>query len=57
MPQYLRTGITAVLNRPAVGTRSMYGYAFCLPGLVKIPRKNSFLEGAMLEPVNTVLKR
>jgi L-iditol 2-dehydrogenase len=27
-----------------------------LPGVVKIPQKNSFLEGAMLEPVNTVLK-
>ena len=56
-PQYLRTGITAGFE-PAGG-----GYAenvrvmrFCLPGLVKIPRKNSFLEGAMLEPVNTVLK-
>lgn len=30
--------------------------SFCLPGVVKIPRKNSFIEGAMLEPVNTVLK-
>ena len=29
---------------------------FCLPGVVKIPQRNSFLEGAMLEPVNTVLK-
>ena len=29
---------------------------FVLPGVVKIPRRNSFLEGAMLEPVNTVLK-
>jgi L-iditol 2-dehydrogenase len=27
-----------------------------LPGVVKIPARNSFLEGAMLEPVNTVLK-
>ena len=29
---------------------------FVLPGVVKIPGKNSFEEGAMLEPVNTVLK-
>jgi L-iditol 2-dehydrogenase len=29
---------------------------FVLPGVVKIPARNSFLEGAMLEPVNTVLK-
>lgn len=56
-PQYKRTGITAGFE-PAGG-----GYAefvrvmsFCLPGVVKIPAKNSFVEGAMLEPVNTVLK-
>ena len=56
-PQYKRTGITAGFE-PAGG-----GYAefvrvmsFCLPGVVKIPSKNSFIEGAMLEPVNTVLK-
>src|SRR5204863_308834 len=30
--------------------------SFVLPGVVRIPRANSFLEGAMLEPVNTVLK-
>jgi L-iditol 2-dehydrogenase len=30
--------------------------SFCLPGVVKIPRGNSFDEGALLEPVNTVLK-
>lgn len=54
---YKRTGITAGYE-PAGG-----GYAECvrvmpfvLPGVVKIPRKNSFEEGAMLEPVNTVLK-
>jgi L-iditol 2-dehydrogenase len=54
---YKRTGITAGFE-PAGG-----GYAefvrvmpFVLPGVVKIPRRNSFLEGAMLEPVNTVLK-
>jgi L-iditol 2-dehydrogenase len=29
---------------------------FVLPGVVKIPARNSFTEGAMLEPVNTVLK-
>ena len=56
-PQYLRTGITAGFE-PAGG-----GYAefvrvmsFVLPGVVKLPNRNSFLEGAMLEPVNTVLK-
>jgi L-iditol 2-dehydrogenase len=55
--QYKRTGITAGFE-PAGG-----GYAefvrvmpFVLPGVVKIPPRNSFLEGAMLEPVNTVLK-
>src|SRR5437899_9874810 len=55
--QYKRTGITAGFE-PAGG-----GYAefvrvmsFVLPGVVKIPSRNSFLEGAMLEPVNTVLK-
>ncbi len=29
---------------------------FVFEGVVKIPARNSFLEGAMLEPVNTVLK-
>jgi L-iditol 2-dehydrogenase len=29
---------------------------FVLPGVVKIPRRNALSEGAMLEPVNTVLK-
>ena len=55
--QFKRTGITAGFE-PAGG-----GYAefvkvmpFVLPGVVKIPKQNSFLEGAMLEPVNTVLK-
>ena len=55
--QYKRTGITAGFE-PAGG-----GYAefvrvmpFVLPGVVRIPARNSFLEGAMLEPVNTVLK-
>jgi L-iditol 2-dehydrogenase len=56
-PTYKQTGITAGFE-PAGG-----GYAefvrvmpFVLPGVVKIPAKNSFKEGAMLEPVNTVLK-
>jgi L-iditol 2-dehydrogenase len=56
-PTYKQTGITAGFE-PAGG-----GYAefvrvmpFVLPGVVKIPAKNSFTEGAMLEPVNTVLK-
>ena len=55
--QYKQTGITAGFE-PAGG-----GYAefvrvmpFVLPGVVKIPPRNTFLEGAMLEPVNTVLK-
>ena len=54
---YKRTGITAGFE-PAGG-----GYAefvrvmsFVLPGVVKIPAKNTFAEGAMLEPVNTILK-
>lgn len=56
-PTYKKTGVTAGFE-PAGG-----GYAefvrvmpFVLPGVVKIPARNSFLEGAMLEPVNTVLK-
>src|SRR5581483_9461170 len=55
--QYKRTGITAGFE-PAGG-----GYAefvrvmpFVLPGVVKIPARNTFIEGAMQEPVNTVLK-
>ena len=55
--QYKRTGISAGFE-PAGG-----GYAefvrvmpFVLPGVVRIPARNSFIEGAMLEPVNTVLK-
>jgi L-iditol 2-dehydrogenase len=54
---YKRTGITAGFQ-PAGG-----GYAefvrvmpFVLPGVVKIPARISFAEGALLEPVNTVLK-
>ena len=55
--QYKRTGITAGFE-PAGGGYAEYVrvMSFVLPGVVKIPARNSFLEGAMLEPVNTVLK-
>lgn len=55
--QYKRTGITAGFE-PAGGGYAEYVRVMscCLPGVVKIPARNSFLEGAMLEPVNTVLK-
>src|SRR6266542_1221906 len=55
--QYKRTGITAGFE-PAGGGYADYVrvMSFVLPGVVKIPARNSFLEGAMLEPVNTVLK-
>jgi L-iditol 2-dehydrogenase len=55
--QYKRTGITAGFE-PAGGGYAEYVRVmrFVLPGVVKIPSRNSFLEGAMLEPVNTVLK-
>jgi len=54
---YKRTGITAGFE-PAGGGYAEYirVLPFVLPGVVKIPAKNSFEEGAMLEPVNTVLK-
>jgi L-iditol 2-dehydrogenase len=56
-PQYKRTGITAGFE-PAGGGYAEYVRVmpFVLPGVVRIPSRNSFLEGAMLEPVNTVLK-
>jgi L-iditol 2-dehydrogenase len=56
-PQYKRTGITAGFE-PAGGGYAEYVrvMSFVLPGVVRIPSRNSFLEGAMLEPVNTVLK-
>lgn len=56
-PTYKRTGITAGFE-PAGGGYAQYVRVmpFVIPGVVKIPRKNSFEEGAMLEPVNTVLK-
>jgi L-iditol 2-dehydrogenase len=55
--QYKQTGITAGFE-PAGGGYAEYVrvMSFVLPGVVKIPEANSFLEGAMLEPVNTVLK-
>src|SRR3990172_7352434 len=55
--QYKRTGITAGFE-PAGGGYSEFVrvMSFVLPGVVKIPASNSFQEGAMLEPVNTVLK-
>jgi len=56
-PQYKKTGITAGFEAAGGGyadyVRVMH---FVLPGAVKIPAKNSFVEGAMQEPVNTVLK-
>jgi len=55
--QYKHTGITAGFE-PAGGGYAEYVRVmpFVLPGVVPIPARNSFLEGAMLEPVNTVLK-
>ena len=54
---YKQTGITAGFE-PAGGGYAEYVRVmnFVLPGVVKIPARNSFDEGAMLEPVNTVLK-
>lgn len=56
-PGYKRTGVTAGFE-PAGGGYAQYVRVmpFVLPGVVKIPRRNTFAEGAMLEPVNTVLK-
>jgi L-iditol 2-dehydrogenase len=54
---YKQTGVTAGFE-PAGGGYAEYVRVmpFVLPGVVKIPRANSLEEGAMLEPVNTVLK-
>ncbi len=54
---YKRTGITAGFT-PAGGGYAEYVrvMAFVLPGVVRIPPGGSFVEGSMLEPVNTVLK-
>ena len=56
-PQYKRTGITAGFV-PAGGGYAEYVRVmpFVFPGIVRIPPRNTFAEGAMLEPVNTVLK-
>ncbi len=55
--QYKMTGITAGFE-PAGGGYAEYVrvMAFVMPGVVRIPDGNSYIEGAMLEPVNTVLK-
>ena len=55
--QYKRTGITAGFE-PAGGGFAEYVRVlpFVFPGVVPIPTRNTFAEGAMLEPVNTVLK-
>lgn len=54
---YKRTGITAGFE-PAGGGYAEYVrvMGLCLPGVVRIPAGRTFEEGAMLEPVNTVLK-
>ena len=51
------TGITAGFE-PAGGGYAEYVLVmpFVLPGVVKIPPKNTFEEAAMFEPLNTVLK-
>jgi L-iditol 2-dehydrogenase len=55
--QYKKTGITAGFE-PAGGGYAEYVRVmpFVFPGVVPIPARNTFDEGAMLEPVNTVLK-
>jgi len=55
--QYKRTGVTAGFE-PAGGGYAEYVRVmpFVLAGVVRIPARNSWIEGAMLEPVNTVLK-
>lgn len=54
---YKRTGISAGFE-PAGGGYADYVRVmeFCLPGVVRIPARNGLDEGALLEPVNTVLK-
>ena len=55
--QYKKTGITAGFE-PAGGGYAEYVRVmpFVFPGVVPIPARSTFDEGAMLEPVNTVLK-
>ncbi|MBL6763978.1 MAG: alcohol dehydrogenase catalytic domain-containing protein [Verrucomicrobiae bacterium] len=56
-PQYKRTGVTGGFEAAGGGYAEFVRVmSFCLPGLVRIPRGNTFEEAAMLEPVNTVLK-
>ena len=54
---YKKTGVTAGFE-PAGGGYAEYVRVMeiVLPGVVRIPKANTFLEGAMLEPVNTILK-
>lgn len=54
---YKKTGISAGFE-PSGGGFSEYVRVmpFVFPGIVPIPEGNEFTEGAMLEPVNTVLK-
>jgi L-iditol 2-dehydrogenase len=54
---YRKTGVTAGFE-PAGGGYAEYVrvMGICMPGLVRIPDGNTWEEGAMLEPVNTVLK-
>ena len=56
-PTYRRTGITAGFE-PAGGGYAEYVRVmpFVLPGVVRLPAGNELVEGALLEPVNTVLK-
>src|SRR5437016_1491739 len=55
--EYKRTGITAGFEAAGGGYAEYVRVMdFCLPGVAPIPSGNTFLEGAMLEPVNTVLK-
>jgi L-iditol 2-dehydrogenase len=56
-PTYKRTGVTAGFD-PAGGGYAEYVRVlpFALPGIVRIPARITFEEGALLEPVNTVLK-
>src|SRR5437667_1261110 len=55
--QYKRTGITAGFD-PAGGGYVQYVKVlpFVFPGIVSIPSGSTFAEGAMLEPVNTILE-
>lgn len=56
-PTYKRTGISAGFE-PAGGGFAEFVRVmpFVFPGIVPIPPRNSFIEGALLEPLNTVLK-